>query len=88
MDPVSHEAKMKSSTELDNVIDAGDNIRNVPDGADGHFHPDAVNAFDYFDTIFKVGGDRYFKGRVNIKNVNNGRLFKDITEIKDVTERL
>ena len=85
LDDAEHSAKMKSAAELDNMFDAGDGFRNMPDGADGHIHQDVVGGFDYYDVIFKVG-DRYYKGVINIKNTNKGRLFKDITKIKDVTE--
>lgn len=80
-----HDAKMRSSVELDTLFDAGTNFRKLPDGADGHVHPDVVDGFSYFDVLFKVG-DRYFKGVINIKNTKKGQLFKDITKIKDVTE--
>lgn len=80
-----HSAKTKSATELDNMFDAGHNFRNVPDGADGHIHDDVTGGFDYHDVIFKVG-DRYYEGRINVKNTERGKLFKGITKIKDVTE--
>lgn len=82
---VEHDAKMRASTELDNVIDAGFDFRNEPDGRDGHVHKDVTGGFDYFDTIFKIG-EKYFQGTINIKNVGKGKLFKDLTKIKDVTE--
>ena len=82
-----HQAKMRTSGELDNLLDAGFNFRNAPDGADGHVHPDVVGGFDYFDTIFKIG-DRYFKAVINIKNVKKGKLFKDVTKIEDVTQAI
>ena len=80
-----YEAKMRTAGELDNLLDAGTNFRNAPDGADGHFHKDVVGGFDYFDTLFKIG-DRYFEAVINIKNVAKGKLFKDVTKIKDVTQ--
>lgn len=82
---VEHDAKMRASTELDNVVDAGFDFRNEPDGSDGHVHKDVIGGFDYFDAIFKIG-DRYFQGTINIKNIAKGKLFKDLTKIKDVTE--
>lgn len=85
LENAEHSAKMKSATELDNMFDAGHNFRNVPDGADGHIHDDVTGGFDYHDVIFKVG-DRYYEGRINVKNTDRGKLFKDITKIKDVTE--
>lgn len=83
--PAEHDAKMRASTELDNIFDAGFGFRNKPDGADGHIHDDVIGGFDYFDAIFKIG-EKYFQGTINIKNVKNGKLFKDLTKIKDVTK--
>ena len=80
-----YEAKMRSAGELDNLLDAGTNYRNVPDGLDSHYHPYAVNGFDHLDTLFKIG-NRYYEAVVNIKNVKKGKLFKDVTKIKDVTQ--
>ena len=82
-----YEAKMRASAELDNLLDAGENFRNKPDGEDGHIHPDAIGGFDYFDTLFKIG-KRYFEGRINIKNIKRGKLFTDVTQIKDVTQAI
>lgn len=76
---------MRSAAELDNLMDASFNFRNEVDGRDGHIHNDVVGGFYYFDTIFKIG-NRYFQGTINIKNVEKGKLFKDITKIKDVTK--
>lgn len=80
-----HEAKMRASTELDNLLDAGTNFRTRPDGADGHVHSKAVGDFRYFDTTFKVGNE-YYSGVVNILPVSKGLLLKDITKIKNITE--
>ncbi len=80
-----HEAKMRASTELDNLLDAGTNFRTRPDGADGHIHPKAVGDFRYFDTTFKVGNE-YYSGVVNILPVRKGLLLKDITKIENITE--
>ena len=82
-----YEAKMRAAAELDNLLDAGTNFRNEADGKDGHVHPDAIGGFDYFDTLFKIG-ERYFEGRINIKNIKRGKLFTDVTQIKDVTQAI
>ncbi len=81
----NHEAKMRASTELDNLIDAGTNFRTEPDGRDGHIHPDLAGDFQYFDTIFKVGNE-YYTGVVNITPVSKGLLLKDITRIENATQ--
>lgn len=79
------EAKARSSTELDNLIDAGTNFRKAEDGADGHIHPDVVDGFSYFDTVFKVG-NQYYSGTINIKNNGKGKLFWGVTKVKNITQ--
>ena len=81
IDSEINNAKMRASTELDNLMDAGRNFRNVPDGEDGYFHADVIGGFDRFDVLFKVGND-YYEGEINIKNNNRGKLLLDITKIK------
>jgi len=83
----AHEAKMRTSTELDNLMDAGDNFRTAPDGRDGHIHPQATGDFQYFDAIFKVG-DAYYQGTINIMQTERGLLLKDVTQIENVTQDL
>ncbi len=56
-DAAVYEAKMRASSELDNLLDAGTNLRTEADGKDGHVHLDAVGGFDHFDTLFKIGKD-------------------------------
>ncbi|MBO5967850.1 MAG: hypothetical protein J6S14_05055 [Clostridia bacterium] len=85
LEPDIYEAKMRASTELDNLMDAGFGFRNEADGKYGHTHLDAVGGFDYFDVIFKVGTE-YYQGVINIKNINRGKLLKDITKIRNITQ--
>ena len=80
----TRKAKLTASGELDNLLDAGVALPNEPDGKDGHVHPDAID-FSYYKTIFKVGAE-YFEGIVNIKNIKRGKLFKDITKIRNITK--
>lgn len=84
-DPNAREAKMRASTELDNLLEAGENFRTEPDGRDGHVHPNATGDFRYFDTLFKVGNE-YYTGVINVMPVNKGLLLKDITKIRNVTK--
>ena len=79
------EAKMRASPELDNLLDAGSNFRTAKDGADGHAHKNSVGDFIYFDTIFKVNGE-FYRGTINIQQVKNGKLLKDITKIENITQ--
>ena len=75
------EAKMRAATELDNLITASQFIDHSND--DGR-HPQAVNGWDKYKTIFEVSG-RYFEGVVNILNGDGWRRLYDVTKIKDVT---
>lgn len=75
---------MRASTELDNLVDVGINYRNEPDGKDGHFHPEVIGGYDYYDAVFKVG-NKFYAGLVNIAVTDRGKLFKDITKIEDIT---
>lgn len=84
-DELVREAKMRASPELDNLLDAGSNFRTAADGADGHIHKNAVGDFIYFDTIFRVNGE-FYKGTINIQQVKNGKLLKDITKIENITQ--
>lgn len=87
LDSDVYEAKLRATSELDNLVDAGFNFRNVPDGQDGHTHPDVVGGFDHFDVIFKVGKE-YYQGLISIKNIKRGKLLKDITKIKNITNNM
>lgn len=84
IDMDTRKAKITAAGELDNLLDAGTALPNRPDGADGHIHPDAID-FSYFRTIFKVGNE-YFEGIVNIKNNKRGKLLKDVTKIRNITQ--
>ena len=84
IDLATRKAKLTAAGELDNLLDAGEALPNRPDGEDGHIHHDAID-FSYFKTIFKVGNE-YFEGIVNIKNTKRGKLLKDVTKIKNITQ--
>lgn len=71
-------AKMRASTELDNLLAVSDKIGNVPD--DGR-HPEATGGWDVYRTNFEVGGE-IFSGEVKIKVTDKGRLFYDVTKIE------
>ena len=78
-------AKLRASSELDNLVDAGRDQTHKEDGLYGHTHKNATGGYDYYQTLFKVG-DRYYEGKINVELGPKGRLLKDITNIKDVTE--
>jgi len=75
------EAKMRASTELDNIMTVSRFIEHQND--DGR-HADAVGGWDKYETTFKVG-NRYYNGEISIKNTAKGRVLYDVTQIKDIT---
>ena len=79
------EAKMRVSTELENLMDVGTNYRTLPDGLYGHSHPRATGGYSYIDVLFEVG-DTLYTGTINIENTNRGAVFKDLTQIRNATE--
>ena len=78
------EAKMRSSTELDNLLAVSEHKGHEKDNGS---HPEAVGGWDYYETIFKVG-DKLFTGKINIMNNKKGRVFYDVTGVKENTQGL
>lgn len=74
-------SKLKAGTELDNLLAASVFDKHTNDN--GH-HPEAVGGWDYYTTVFKVGGN-FYQGTISIEIRQNGREFKDITKIKRIT---
>ncbi|MBQ5531459.1 MAG: hypothetical protein IIT98_05600, partial [Kiritimatiellae bacterium] len=77
-------AKMRSAGELDNLLAVGEYAGHEKD--DGR-HPEATGGWDYYNTIFEVGG-KFFRGKVNLLVNNRGRIFHDMTDIKEDTRGL
>lgn len=73
-------AKAKASAELDNLLSVSTFVEHVDD--DGR-HKEAVNGWDHYKTIFRVGR-RTFEARVNILKGNGYQRLYDITQIKNV----
>jgi len=73
-------AKARASAELDNLLSASEFMEHVDD--DGR-HKEAVNGWDHYRTIFRVGG-LLFEARVNILKGNGYQRLYDITQIKNV----
>ncbi len=79
------DSKMKAAGELDNMLEISEFLGNQPDGKDGHYHKNNIGGFDYYKILFEVEHN-FFEGIINVEITKNGRQFKDITKIKDVTE--
>ncbi|MGN1020563.1 MAG: hypothetical protein ACI4O7_09305, partial [Aristaeellaceae bacterium] len=80
----AYQGKLKSATELDNLLDAGTFIEHLDD--DGR-HEDAVGGWDKYRIIYHVDG-RYFEAEASIMIVEKGKRFHDITKIRDITTAL
>ena len=81
MSAESRTAKMRASTELDNLLTTSSFTEHVSD--DGR-HPEAVGGWDRYRVAFSVSG-RFFEGIVNVLNGNGYRRLYDITKIKEIT---
>lgn len=81
MSTESRAAKMRASTELNNLLTASAFTEHVSD--DGR-HPEAVGGWDRYRVTFSVSG-RFFEGIVNVLNGNGYRRLYDITKIKEIT---
>ena len=75
-------AKMRASAELHNLLE---NSTYDHWAADKKNHAEATLGFDYYKTVFIVDG-KVFEGLINIANSENGRVFYDITNIKEAPD--
>lgn len=77
-------AKMRSAGELGNLLAVGEFAGHK---ADDGTHPEAIGGWDYYNTIFEVGG-KFFEGKVNILTNKRGRVFHDVTDVKENSQGL
>ena len=77
-----YNAKKRASAELHNLLE---NSTYDHWAADKKNHAEATLGFDYYKTVFIVDG-KVFEGLINIANSENGRVFYDITNIKEVPD--
>lgn len=76
------DAKSRVSTELDKVIETATFLYHT--GKDDGRHKN-TNGWDTYLARFKVGGEMY-QGEIKIALTENGRVFKDITKIKNISQ--
>lgn len=77
-----YNAKMRASAELHNLLENSTYDHWAPDRKN---HAEATLGFDYYKTVFIVDG-KVFEGLINIANSENGRVFYDITNIKEASD--
>lgn len=76
----ANNAKMRASAELNNLLEVSEFSHWARDLKK---HPEATLGFDYYTTKFEVGG-HLFEGLISIANSEKGRVFYDITKIKEI----
>lgn len=76
------DAKARVSTELDKLMEVAKFIGHYND--DGR-HPSITGGWDHYNVLFKVGG-HMFEGIISVGNTEHGRVFKDLTKIKNITQ--
>lgn len=76
----NYNAKMRASTELDNLLKVSEFLYHANDTKN---HPEATLGWDYYKTRFAIDG-HFFEGQINIATSENGRVFYDITNIKEL----
>lgn len=81
MDATTMGAKMKASTELDNLLKTAEYLDSSEDRKSHNF---AGYGFDYYRTRFIVDG-RVFEGIIDVGVSENGAEFYGMTNIKNVT---
>lgn len=77
-------AKMRASTELDNLLAVSEYIGHASD--DGR-HKQATGGWDNYRTTFALDG-HLFEGIVRVMNTDRGRLFYDIGQIKEISRNV
>lgn len=76
--------KMRTSTELDNLIKASNFVEHTPYEEVKDRHPEAINGIDTYEVVYKVQ-DRWYRGIINIINREEGREIYDVTKIKSIS---
>ena len=76
----NYNAKMRASAELDNLLKTSEFLYHANDTKN---HPEATLGWDYYKTRFAIDG-HFFEGQINIATSENGRVFYDITNIKEL----
>ena len=84
MDESVKRDKMQTATELDNLLRASRYRENViPEEGK---HPEATGGLDKLDVMYRVG-PRAYEAEITVLVTDRGRVFYDMTKIKDITNR-
>lgn len=80
LNPEEREAKARVSTELDNLLSVSEFVKH--EGDDGR-HPQAVNGWDTYQAVFKIG-DLWFSCTPLILKGNGYQRLYDVTHVKQI----
>ena len=78
-------AKLRASTELDNLLSISKYIGSSTFTDVKDEHPEALGGFDYYETLFSLNEKEFFKGTINIINQKRVRTLYDVTKIKSIS---
>lgn len=82
LSPEIANAKARISTELDKLMETAKLIEHIPQD-DGR-HP-GVSGWEHYKVKFKVGSEMY-EGVISVGLTERGRVFKDLTKIKNISQ--
>lgn len=82
LSPEIANAKARISTELDKLMETAELIEHIPQD-DGR-HP-GVAGWEHYRVKFKVGSEMY-EGVISVGLTERGRVFKDLTKIKNISQ--
>lgn len=82
LSPEIANAKARISTELDKLMETAKLIEHIPQD-DGR-HP-GVSGWEHYKVKFKVGSEMY-EGVISVGLTDRGRVFKDLTKIKNISQ--
>lgn len=86
VEEAAYQDKMKAASELTNLLSASKYLRHEPDNGR---HADATRGWNYYDIKYVVPNDdgslHVYSGEIQIKLIDRGDCFYDVTKIKDIT---
>ncbi|MBO5338241.1 MAG: hypothetical protein J6A96_00920 [Clostridia bacterium] len=80
-----YEGKLNAASEFENLLESAKFVDHQPDNGR---HPDATRGWNYYELKYVVptnDGVRAYKGQIQIKLIDRGDCFYDITKIEDIT---
>ncbi len=82
---IDYEGKLNAASEFENLLQSAKYLEHKEDNGR---HPDATRGWNYYELKYVVptsNGIRAYKGQIQIKLIDRGDCFYDITKIEDIT---